>query len=120
MTAPLIDFGYLTLVVDMTGAVGTLTIGYRSVNQAKVRDSVTVKLTPNAAASLKSSSLLPPAQAALSGRGGCPRRRCFGFPLWARLSSLGSRTQVPDKVVLNPAPPLHAHETSNTSIANKC
>jgi hypothetical protein len=41
---PLVDFGYLTLVVDMTGAVGTLTIRYRSVNQANVADAVTVTL----------------------------------------------------------------------------
>ena len=50
VTAPKIDFGYLTLVVDMTGAVGTLTISYRSVSQANVRDSITVKLTPAATA----------------------------------------------------------------------
>jgi hypothetical protein len=50
VTAPKIDFGYLTLSVDMTGAVGTLTISYRSVSQAKVRDSVTVALTPASAA----------------------------------------------------------------------
>jgi hypothetical protein len=48
VTPPEIDFGYLTVTVDMTGKVGTLTIGYRSVNQPKVRDSVTVKLTPAA------------------------------------------------------------------------
>jgi hypothetical protein len=44
VTAPKIDFGYLTLVVDMSGSAGTLTIAYRSVNQANVRDSVTVTL----------------------------------------------------------------------------
>jgi hypothetical protein len=46
VTPPKIDFGYLTLTVDMTGAVGTLTIAYKSVSQSNVRDSVTVKLTP--------------------------------------------------------------------------
>jgi hypothetical protein len=46
VTPPKIDFGYLTVVVDMTGAAGKLTIGYRSVNQAAVRDSVTVTLPP--------------------------------------------------------------------------
>ncbi len=50
VTAPKIDFGYLTLVVDMTGAVGTLTISYLSVSQANTRDTVTVKLTPAAGA----------------------------------------------------------------------
>ncbi|HXQ80877.1 MAG TPA: metallophosphoesterase [Opitutaceae bacterium] len=44
VTPPVVDFGYLTLTVDMTGAAGTLTITYRSVNQANVRDSVTVSL----------------------------------------------------------------------------
>jgi Calcineurin-like phosphoesterase len=43
-TVPLVDFGYLTLVVDMTGAAGTLTISYKSVSQAGVRDSVTLTL----------------------------------------------------------------------------
>jgi hypothetical protein len=50
VTPPIVDFGYLTLVVDMTGPSGTLTISYRSVNQAHVRDSVTVKLPPSAVA----------------------------------------------------------------------
>jgi hypothetical protein len=49
VTAPKIDFGYLTLVVDMKGSAGTLTISYRSVNQAGVRDRVTVTLPPKAA-----------------------------------------------------------------------
>jgi Calcineurin-like phosphoesterase len=44
VTPAKVDFGYLTLTVDMTGAAGTLTISYRSVNQANVRDSVTVNL----------------------------------------------------------------------------
>jgi hypothetical protein len=34
----------------MTGSAGTLTISYRSVNQAQVRDSVTVNLPSNAVA----------------------------------------------------------------------
>jgi hypothetical protein len=46
VTTPEVNFGYLTLVVDMTGAVGTLTISYHSVNQANIRDSVTVDLAP--------------------------------------------------------------------------
>ena len=49
VTPPLVDFGYLTLVVDMTGPRGTLTIGYRSVSQANVRDSVTIALPPKGA-----------------------------------------------------------------------
>jgi hypothetical protein len=48
-TLPFIDFGYLTLTVDMTAAPGTLTIRYRSVSQTNVSDMVTVPLTPAAA-----------------------------------------------------------------------
>jgi hypothetical protein len=44
VTPSKVDFGYLTITVDMTGKVGTMTISYKSVNQAAVRDSVTVTL----------------------------------------------------------------------------
>jgi hypothetical protein len=44
VTTPLLDFGYLTVVVDMTGPAGKLTISYRSVSQAGARDSVTLTL----------------------------------------------------------------------------
>jgi hypothetical protein len=46
VTPPVVHFGYLTLTVDMTGAVGMLTIAFRSVSQPNVRDSVTVSLAP--------------------------------------------------------------------------
>lgn len=44
-TVPEVNFGYLTLTVDMTGAAGALTIKYRSVNTS-YSDSVTVPLSP--------------------------------------------------------------------------
>ena len=47
VTPPIVDFGYLTLVVDMTGGVGSLTITFKSVGQAHVGDSVTVSLAPS-------------------------------------------------------------------------
>jgi hypothetical protein len=65
VTPPKVDFGYLTLTVDMTGAAGTLTIAYRSVNQKGVRDSVTVKLAPKAAAA---QSLAPKSAPTTRGR----------------------------------------------------
>ncbi len=43
-TPSTVDFGYLTLTVDMTKPAGTLTINYQSVNQASSRDSVVVTL----------------------------------------------------------------------------
>ena len=44
---PVIDFGYLTITVDMTNnQAGTLTISYRSPSQPKEHDSVLVNLTP--------------------------------------------------------------------------
>jgi hypothetical protein len=66
VTPPVVDFGYLTLTVDMTGQPGTLTISYRSVNQANVRDSVTVNLAPAGGAAA--------AKAALAVRKGAPGR----------------------------------------------
>jgi hypothetical protein len=42
-----IDFGYLTITVDMTNSqAGTLTISYRSPSQPKEHDSVMVNLAP--------------------------------------------------------------------------
>ena len=61
VTPPILDFGYLTVAVDMTGRVGTLTIGYRSVNQPGVHDSVVVILAPAAGSA-------PASAAALAGR----------------------------------------------------
>jgi len=52
LTAPLVDYGYLTVTVDMSGQVGTLTISYRAVDKAGVRDSVTVNLAPIAGAAI--------------------------------------------------------------------
>jgi len=46
VTPPIADFGYLTLTVDMTGRVGTLSITFRSVSKPSVTDSVTVTLSP--------------------------------------------------------------------------
>ena len=44
---PVIDFGYLTVTVDMTTTpAGTLTISYRSPNQPNEHDSVAVALAP--------------------------------------------------------------------------
>ena len=48
VTPPIIDFGYLTLTVNMTRPVGALTISYKAVNNSKVGDSVTVSLAPGA------------------------------------------------------------------------
>jgi len=50
VTPPIVDFGYLTVTVDMTGAVGSLTIAFRSVSQANVSDSVTVSLPSSSGA----------------------------------------------------------------------
>jgi len=45
VTPPVIDFGYLTLTVDLkNSAAGALTISYRSPGQPKEHDSVTVPL----------------------------------------------------------------------------
>jgi hypothetical protein len=41
---PVMDFGYLTLTVDMSAAQGSLTISFRSPAQANEHDSVTVPL----------------------------------------------------------------------------
>jgi hypothetical protein len=50
VTAPIVEFGYLTLEVDMSGATGSLTISYRSVTKPSRKDSVVVALAPAAAA----------------------------------------------------------------------
>jgi hypothetical protein len=48
---PVIDFGYLTITVDMTNSqAGTLTISYRSPNQPNEHDSVLVSIAPTSAA----------------------------------------------------------------------
>jgi len=60
VTPPDVDFGYLTITVDMTGAAGTLTISYRSVNQSNVRDSVTVSLPPIGGAAIARAKGAPP------------------------------------------------------------
>ncbi|MGA2016136.1 MAG: metallophosphoesterase [Opitutaceae bacterium] len=60
VTPPDVDFGYLTITVDMTGAAGTLTISYRSVNQSNVRDSVTVSLPPIGGAAVARAKGAPP------------------------------------------------------------
>ena len=44
VNGPIVDFGYLTLKVNMTKAVKTLTISFKSPKQKKALDSVTVKL----------------------------------------------------------------------------
>jgi hypothetical protein len=45
---PVIDFGYLTITVDMTNSqTGTLTISYRSPAQPNEHDSVVVSLAPS-------------------------------------------------------------------------
>jgi hypothetical protein len=46
VTPPIIEFGYLTVTVDMSGAQKTLTIDFKSTKGTT--DSVTVKLTPTA------------------------------------------------------------------------
>jgi hypothetical protein len=51
VTPPIVEFGYLTLTVDMTGNAGTLTISYRAVKAPTKTDTVTVTLPPKAAAS---------------------------------------------------------------------
>jgi hypothetical protein len=57
---PIIDFGYLTITVDMTNSqAGTLTISYRSPNQPNEHDSVVVSLAPiNASLTLKGHALI--------------------------------------------------------------
>jgi len=52
-TPPVVDFGYLTITVDMTGAAGSLTIAFRSVGKAAAHDSVTVSLAPAAGAAAR-------------------------------------------------------------------
>jgi hypothetical protein len=56
VTPPIVDFGYLTVTVDMTGQVGTLSIGFQSVSQPNVSDSVTVILAPQGGAAAKLSA----------------------------------------------------------------
>jgi len=54
---PVMDFGYLTLTVDLSAAQGTLTISFRSPTQVNEHDSVTVPLpVAHAARPLTSSS----------------------------------------------------------------
>jgi len=76
VTPPVVDFGYLTLTVDMTGPTGTLTIAYRSVNQANVRDSVTVSLAPTGgAAAAKAAHVVKKGASARPGAAHVRRRR---------------------------------------------
>lgn len=64
VTPPVIEFGYLTIIVDMNGPQKTLTIGFKSVKGTK--DSVTVALTPVAGVGGT------PAPAPASGAAGAP------------------------------------------------
>ena len=41
---PIVDFGYLTVAIDMTTVAKTLTVTFRSPNQTAAHDSVTVEL----------------------------------------------------------------------------
>jgi len=41
---PMVKFGYLTVTVDTTAQVSTLTIAFRSCDGSEVHDEVTVKL----------------------------------------------------------------------------
>jgi calcineurin-like phosphoesterase family protein len=50
VTPPIVQFGYLTITVDMTGSAGALTISYKSVTSPSKKDSVTVVLPPKAGA----------------------------------------------------------------------
>ncbi len=60
VTPPLIDFGYLTLTVDMTNSqAGILTISYKSPKSPAAHDSVTVSLAPTSAAILQKKKHLP-------------------------------------------------------------
>jgi Calcineurin-like phosphoesterase len=54
---PVMDFGYLTLTVDLSAARGILTISFRSPTQVNEHDSVTVPLpTPHATRPVKAAS----------------------------------------------------------------
>jgi len=56
---PVIDFGYLTITVDMTNSqAGTLTISYRSPTQPNEHDSVVVSLTASTASLPKKGHVL--------------------------------------------------------------
>jgi len=68
---PVIDFGYLTITVDMTNSqAGTLTISYRSPNQPNEHDSVVVSLASIKAPSTQKGhvALLKSSSAAMKGR----------------------------------------------------
>jgi len=60
VTPPIVDFGYLTITVDMTGPVGSLTISFRSVSPANASDTVTVSLAPVAGATAHPKAGKPP------------------------------------------------------------
>ena len=67
---PIIEFGYLTVAVDMGQAGGALTISFHARSDAAVRDSVTIDLA--------TSQIVGAAPAAKLGKR-CrprPRRRC--------------------------------------------
>ena len=59
VTPPIVEFGYLTLEVDMTKATGSLTISYHSVTKPSRKDSVVVALAPAAAAASLSATKKP-------------------------------------------------------------
>jgi hypothetical protein len=65
---PIIDFGYLTITVDMTNSqAGTLTISYRSPAQPNEHDSVVVSLAPISVARKGHALVLKSSSAAKEG-----------------------------------------------------
>jgi hypothetical protein len=68
VTPPIVEFGYLTLEVDMSGATGSLSISYRSVTNPVRKDSVVVELAPAAAAASPGAKKAPATGAGKTSR----------------------------------------------------